>query len=254
MREKGHMVLDEGFVGMKHYGLDPQSLIIETFWVTGWFRRLLEMQEKLGGRTACADAVFIADRSPYSASFYARDPFGAMLRTLAKGMVAELRACGIHVHTVHVRVRDELLWRRISARLVDEPERRRFNEHERSWMDKIVGAYDECGWDAWIDNSDVSIEALAVEFADVVGALVHRPTTDSSGNSAAAGATGGVTSQAGARTTASTATESASGSSSSSNDGGGGDDDDADGSGSDYVTPDEGDGGGAAGFAQTVAF
>ena len=185
MRAAGYDVLDEAFVGMEHFGLDPQSLIIESFWVTGWFRRLLEMQQRLGGRDACADSVFIADRSPYSASFYARATLGPVLHTLAEGMIAELRSCGIHVHTVHVRVRDDLLWQRISERLVAEPHRRRFNEHERAWMDAIVGAYAQRTWDAHIENNDASLDEACTELTDTVAALVHHATTGSSASASA---------------------------------------------------------------------
>ena len=84
------------------FALHPQSLVMETLWVTHWVQRLLEKQKALKNATG-KNTVFFADRSPYSAVFYAKTG-GQLLRPVIAAMIAELANNNIHIFTVHIKV------------------------------------------------------------------------------------------------------------------------------------------------------
>lgn len=75
---------------------------METLWVTHWVQRLLEKQKALKNATG-KNTVFFADRSPYSAVFYAKTG-GQLLRPVIAAMIAELANNNIHIFTVHIKV------------------------------------------------------------------------------------------------------------------------------------------------------
>ena len=91
----GFAVLDEGFLDMPEYALDPQSLLMETTWVCSWFARVLERANSLkdhagvhGGRPS----VFVADRSPFSAVCYGNK--GHLLEPVIREHIEEVRGRG----------------------------------------------------------------------------------------------------------------------------------------------------------------
>jgi len=67
--------------------------------------------------------VVITDRSPFSAVFYTQQSNGALLEPLIVACLKDMRAHGVELYTVHVKVDADVLWRRIQTRLVAEPER-----------------------------------------------------------------------------------------------------------------------------------
>ncbi len=102
-----YLTLDEAFFTMPEYALHPQSLVMETLWVAKWVERLLKKQADLvaGGAAPGKNAIFIADRSPYSAVFYAQGGHGRLLEPVIDAMIRELAVHDIHIITVHVQVR-----------------------------------------------------------------------------------------------------------------------------------------------------
>ena len=56
-------------------------------------------------------------------------------------------AVNVEFYTVHVKVDAELLWQRIQARLANEPDRAKYNEDKRDWMDKTLQFYNSFEWD-----------------------------------------------------------------------------------------------------------
>ena len=98
----GYSVLDEAFLDMPEYALHPQSLLMETTWVCAWFERILRRAAE-DKKKDQPDEVFIADRSPFSAVFYAAKGF--LLKEVIKEQMAEvLSQGGIEIHTVLVKV------------------------------------------------------------------------------------------------------------------------------------------------------
>jgi thymidylate kinase len=156
---RGYRVMDEAFMDMPSYALPAQSLLMETSWVCSWFERVLRLasrvrHEKTG--VAARQYVYIADRSPFSAVFYARH--GKLLDPVIREQMREVQEfSAIQFYTVNISVEPELLWSRITERLEREPERVRFNEHKRSWMDKTLAFYDSFPWDMRVENDDRSI-------------------------------------------------------------------------------------------------
>eukprot|EP00753_Platysulcus_tardus_P000783 PLAT10711.1.p1 GENE.PLAT10711.1~~PLAT10711.1.p1 ORF type:complete len:286 (-),score=125.06 PLAT10711.1:90-947(-) len=169
----GYWVLDEGFLDMPEYALHPQSLLMETAWVCAWFQRLLKHDNELKkgrlpgvrGRTP----ILIADRSPFSAVFYAKS--GHLLESVIRQQMEEVRtAAGIEIWTVCITVERELLWSRICDRLRAEPSREKYNEDKRSWMEAVVDFYETFSWDLVVDNSDVTIpQLMTAVIASVAG-------------------------------------------------------------------------------------
>ena len=157
-------VLDEGFMDMPAYALHPQSLLMETTWVCQWFTRLLKKMSELkaahNGEGLGIEQIFVADRSPFSACFYSQRG-GHLLDPVIREQIKEVReAAGIEVYTVHCKVEKETLWKRIQERLVDQPERTKYNEDKRSWMDKTLEFYDNFNWDIVVNNTDTTMPHL----------------------------------------------------------------------------------------------
>jgi len=154
----GFEVLDEAFLDMPSFGLHPQSLVMETSWVSSWFQRLLRRASTLADRgESHAKQVFIADRSPLSAVFYCHH--GELLRPLIQKQMEELRTeAGIEIFTVLIRVEREALWARIQARLAREPDRVLYKEDRRDWLDKVADFYETCDlWNMEVDNSEEDV-------------------------------------------------------------------------------------------------
>ncbi|KAA0153275.1 hypothetical protein FNF27_01177 [Cafeteria roenbergensis] len=157
--ESGFTVLDEAFMDMPAYALHPQSLLMETMWATQWFRHVLEKASKLAPEER-SRAVFVADRSPFSAVFYSRRD-GALLEPVIRSQIGEIaEEAGIHIITAHLAVDPELLWSRIQSRLKLEPFRVKYREGEREWMDTTQSWYNGFDWDVTIDNGSQSIAEL----------------------------------------------------------------------------------------------
>ncbi len=98
-------MLDEAFVDMPEFSLHPQTLVMEGIWVAKWIERCLQKQKEVRERTGTDQTIFFADRSPYSAVFYARGPEGKMLEPLIQAQLKQLHElAGITIITVYVKV------------------------------------------------------------------------------------------------------------------------------------------------------
>eukprot|EP00033_Pygsuia_biforma_P002919 GCRY01003219.1.p1 GENE.GCRY01003219.1~~GCRY01003219.1.p1 ORF type:complete len:233 (-),score=11.54 GCRY01003219.1:228-926(-) len=169
LQEAGYPVLDEMFMDMPKVNMHPQSLVMESVWTSRWFERLLRLQteheaecKRLGVSTP-SEQIFFADRSPYSAVFYAKNGMGSLLEPLIKHQIDELRAnANIHIYTVLISVERNLLWSRIQQRLALEPQRAQYNEGSRDWMDTTVNFYEQRDWDFIISNHGTLQELLRI--------------------------------------------------------------------------------------------
>jgi hypothetical protein len=149
---------------MPAYALHPQSLLMETTWVCQWFTRLLKKMSELKaanhGEGLGLEQIFVADRSPFSACFYSQRG-GHLLDPVIREQIKEVReAAGIEVYTVYCKVEKETLWNRIQERLVDQPERTKYNEDKREWMDKTLEFYDNFNWDIVVNNTNTTMPYL----------------------------------------------------------------------------------------------
>ena len=160
LHQEGFDVLDEAFIDMPEYALHPQSLVMETEWVSRWFQRILQCHHQL--KQSNDTTVYIADRSPYSACFYAKQN-GEYLRPLIAAQIEELKTVGIFIYSVVIEVDREILWSRIAERLEREPNRVQYNEGSRQWMETTCHFYESNAWDFSIDNSALSIAELAAQ-------------------------------------------------------------------------------------------
>jgi len=173
----GYNVLDEAFLDMPRFDLHPQSLVMETMWVSHWMQRLLAKHGELQGVNG-KDRIFIADRSPFSAVFYARKG-GEMLEPIIHQMIDELRVIGIHIFTVVISVHRELLWQRIQDRLAREPARLAYNEADKAWMQKTLDFYNSRNWDFIIENNDTQISQVMESLLCLMSkSLTHIPEFD----------------------------------------------------------------------------
>ncbi|OQR95372.1 hypothetical protein THRCLA_07929 [Thraustotheca clavata] len=156
VNDMGFRVLDENFLDMPAYSLHPQSLFMETKWVCSWFDRVLS----LARHERNISRVFFADRSPFSAVFYSAN--GHLLEPLIRAQMKEIAEfANVQFLTIHVNVERELLWKRIQARLLLEPERIRYMEHKRSKMEDCLAFYNSFKWDLQIENTNGSLHQLA---------------------------------------------------------------------------------------------
>jgi len=161
----GFNVLDEAFLDMPSFSIHPQTLVMETIWISHWVTRLLEKdkqhKEAFKHCPTVPEQVFFADRSPYSAVFYA--PNGQLLEPLITRHIEELKMyANIQIITVYVEVERNLLWSRIKDRLAREPHRVKYNEDSKEWMDTTLAFYEDNAdlWDFVIQNNENSISDL----------------------------------------------------------------------------------------------
>lgn len=146
---------------MPSYALHPQSLLMETAWVCSWFERVLRLASRVRKEKEPENRkqVYIADRSPFSAVLYASH--GHLLEPVIREQMREVeQQSNVQFYTVHVSVEPELLWSRIVGRLEHEPERIRFNEHKRSWMEETLAFYNAFQWDLTVANDERSVATI----------------------------------------------------------------------------------------------
>lgn len=158
---QGYSVLDEAFMDMPSYALHPQSLLMETSWVCSWFERVLRLASRVRKEKNpnFRKQVYIADRSPFSAVLYSSN--GHLLEPVIREQMREVEEqTNVQFYTVHVAVEPELLWSRIVGRLEHEPERIRFNEHKRSWMEETLAFYNSFKWDLTVSNDERSVATI----------------------------------------------------------------------------------------------
>lgn len=145
----GFTILNEGFMQESEL-LHPQSFTMEFGWVWNWFDRLMKIRAKYRNK----DMVVIADRSPYSAVFYAHDDNGFKMQDAISHMIEEVKKIDIDIYTVMVHVDKETLFRRIASRLAQEPHRAAYNEHKIEWNEHIYKKYQAFNqWDLVLDNN-----------------------------------------------------------------------------------------------------
>jgi len=161
----GFATMDEAFLDMPSYcSLHPQSLLMETNWICGWFQRVL--QEASNGHEK---KVLIVDRSPLSAVFYTRNNNGALLAPVIAAQVKELREINIEIFTVHVKCETETLWQRVQRRLTQEPERALYKEDSLAWLREVQSFYDNfSGWDFTVENNGDDISVLRNVMKDII--------------------------------------------------------------------------------------
>ena len=150
----GYSVLDEAFLDMPSTEFAPQSLVMEMNWVSNWFMRLIKLSSS--PETDTKNAVYITDRSPFSAVCYSKNNTGHLLDPLIRASAKEVRdVAGIEIFSCLVSVDKETLWGRIQERLKVEPFRVGYDEHLRSHMEGILTFYEGFDWDFRVDNSGV---------------------------------------------------------------------------------------------------
>lgn len=72
-QSQGYFTLDEGFLNMPEVVLHPQSLTMETAWMSVWFQRLLLIDKQLkSDGMDTSKIILVADRSPVSAVLYSK--------------------------------------------------------------------------------------------------------------------------------------------------------------------------------------
>ncbi|KYR00834.1 hypothetical protein DLAC_02888 [Tieghemostelium lacteum] len=179
-QRKGYQVLDEAFLDMPSFSIPPQSLIMETAWVSNWFQRILKMEkfekvESLQNTCSVSNVnsnnntpsntvpptehkLYIADRSPFSAVLYANK--GHYLDPIIREQIVELsHYTNVNIKTVYLKVDEKPLWNRIQNRLKLEPERVKYKENDYQWMKSTIDFYESRQWDITVDNS-TSIEKV----------------------------------------------------------------------------------------------
>lgn len=162
LKDRGLNVLDEGFLNMPEFALNPQSHTMEFIWISQWITRALELQKKNVGTEPSAN-IYYADRSPFSALLYANQ--GSLLESSLKCMMDELAVAGIEIITCYISVHENVLWKRISDRLLLEPSREKYNEGSREWMDKVVKFYESHKnlWQHEIPNTTVEVSTIVTK-------------------------------------------------------------------------------------------
>ena len=84
---------------------------MESIWVSKWIERCLEKQKEAQSKWGTDQIIYFADRSPFSAVFYAKGPEGKLLEPLIQAQIKQLEElAGITIITVYVKVNAK--WKR----------------------------------------------------------------------------------------------------------------------------------------------
>lgn len=154
---KQHDVQEEFFMDVQPNRLDPQSFFNEITWCTNWFQAIIK-------RANAGCKLLFCDRSPYSAAVYAKAN-GELVTQVCQRMIEELKQVDVQFIMVRVSVPRDELWKRILKRLEQFPERKRYGEHVRTWMDNTEDWYDrhEKLWDYTVQNDSVDQTCVFME-------------------------------------------------------------------------------------------
>jgi thymidylate kinase len=166
LKKLGYTVFDEGFLDMPELGLNPQSFTMELIWVCEWIKRVLKTYKE----SVSKKKPYFADRSPFSALFYA--PNGTLMENVLRETIKDMLAgAGINIKSIYVRVESDILWERITSRLQREPHRVQYKEDSRDWMNTTVAFYESHThlWNYVVQNDSPQI-------ADVVNKIVMIDT------------------------------------------------------------------------------
>lgn len=151
-KKDGYTCLDESFLELPDYGLNPISLIKSTIWYTNWLQKVLQIKPK-------GNDIIISDRSPFTALFYPKN--GMLLRGIIKDNLKELEeSLNINLYKVYLKVNKDILWGRIQERLKKEPERERLRENSLEWLEKTIKWYDSQKWDLIIKIENENLESV----------------------------------------------------------------------------------------------
>ena len=137
----------EVFVDLAPSDLHPQGLLSEMTWAASWFQRVIRHQNR---------RLLFIDRSPYSAVLYAK-AHNSLLASIVAAGIAELQEIGIHIRIVYVRAPEEQLWERVQARLKRCPERAKYNEGDREWLQTCMDFYERGQWAHTVENTDFDV-------------------------------------------------------------------------------------------------
>jgi len=171
LAKSGFTVLDEGFMDMPTYTMPPQSFTMESMWVMRWVERLLKIQLE---QKPADDAVFFADRSPYSALFYAAN--GSFLEPSIRTQLRELlELAHIEIFVVYIQVDTSVLWKRVQDRLLREPERKKYHEDSYDWMLKVISFYESKRelWNFTVNNN-LDKQNLTETFLALMSSQIHN--------------------------------------------------------------------------------
>ena len=100
-----------------------------------------------------------------------------MLRGVVDNCIKEMSSIGVCIHTVYMKVCEDVLWDRICERLEREPERRRYNEHNKEWLQRTLRWYEKNKWDHTINNNDECIEDVLAQLETVRGRITAENHT-----------------------------------------------------------------------------
>lgn len=171
LKSLGYDVLDENFINMPSLGMKPQSFTMEMIWVSRWIERALELKKShvptapTVQMTKSKPRVYFADRSPYSAILYAE--WGVLLKPIINQNIIDLKRVGIKIVNIYIDVEENTLWDRISARLIQEPERTAYNEGSREHMTKVLDFYKSHD-DLWNHKVDNTAENINLTISEVL--------------------------------------------------------------------------------------
>ena len=142
-------VQEEFFMDAEPNGLEPQCFFNEITWCINWFQAIMK-------RANAGCQLLFCDRSPYSAAVYAKSN-GDLVTQVCQRMIEELKSVGVRFVVVRVSVPRDELWKRILKRLEQFPERKKYGEHVRAWMNSTEDWYDTHAklWDYTVENTDV---------------------------------------------------------------------------------------------------
>jgi thymidylate kinase len=148
-KKDGYTCIDESFLELPDYGLNPISLIKSTIWYTNWLQKVLKLKQDL----------IISDRSPFTALFYPKN--GLLLKDIIEDNLNEMKeSLNINVYKVYLKVDKDILWGRVQQRLKKEPERERLRENSYEWLEKTIKWYDSQKWDLIIHIEKENVKSI----------------------------------------------------------------------------------------------
>lgn len=123
-RRDGNIIIEEDFMDEREH----MSPLARNFhWISDWLQDT-DMMQRIN-----RDKTIYTDRSPYSSLVYE----SGKLKTMITDLVGELNVTVVILQPANTN----FVYKRILERLLQEPNRTKYREHERQWLETVNARY-----------------------------------------------------------------------------------------------------------------
>jgi len=146
-------VYSRSYKEFDHHSLDSRLVLSKWLFIAHWFDHMLSLE-------SANVQVVISDRSPLCAAAYVSPAQAEMLEDICRQSMREFQDRGHCIRSVLLTAPVPVLIERAARKLVSEPDRSRYREHEEPHSRRIRSFY-ESHLELWDTRLDTSSESLS---------------------------------------------------------------------------------------------